>query len=272
MTGIKKLLCSSGDKISCWLAHRIFAVSNSLCREVLKRGYCNEEKIKVLANGSFNGLDAKMRFNPEEYPRETRALLRRKYGIPEDAIVLGYIGRIVRDKGIIELTQAWTRLRAEFKNLYLLMVGDFEAGDSVGREVYEALKNDDRVFITGFIYNNIPEHYIAMDIVVLPTYREGLGYTILEGSAMRLPVVATKVCGCVDVVEDGKTGLLVPPKNEKALYEAIKKMSLDESLRDRLGRAGRQRVLECFTQELIWETLFKEYLSLMKKRNLQFPS
>lgn len=266
--GLKKKILEYSEKLCISLAQEVFAVSHSLRQEMVALAGCDENKIKVLANGSFNGLDAQNRFNPEKYPKEVKTHLRQKYGIPENGLVLCYAGRIVRDKGVTELVEAWKKLRAEFKNLYLLMVGEFESGDEVAPEASQVLKNGARVSVTGFVYN-MPEHYAAADVVVLPTYREGFGYTALEGSAMRLPVVATRVCGCVDAVEDGRTGILVPPKNADALYKAIKKVLSDKSLREKLGRTGRQRVLKLFVPETIWRGLHSEYVGLMQQHNAQ---
>jgi len=267
--GIKKRIVESSEKLTCRLAQKIFAVSNSVCQQAVDFGYCKKEKIKVLVNGSCNGIDARGLFNPEKYPQELRPRLRRKYGIPENALVLCYVGRIVRDKGITELTEAWQRLRTEFDDLYLLMVGEYEPEDALDPEVTQVLDNDAHIVITGFVYD-IPEHYLAADIVALPTHREGFGYVAIEGAAMELPIVATRVSGCVEAVEDGRTGVLVPAKNSDALYKAIKRLLLDKLLRDKLGQAGRKRVLECFMPEAIWNALQNEYVNLMRKRGIEW--
>lgn len=267
LEGVKKKILDVSEKLTCRLAQRIFSVSDSTRQEALNLGYCGEDKIKVLANGTYNGVDAKGRFNPEKYPKETGTQIRRKYGIPEKALVLGCVSRIVRDKGIAELVEAWQKLRVEFENLYLLMVSVFESGDPVSPEVAQILNNDDRIVITGYVYD-MPEHYLAADLLTLPTHREGFGYAIIEGAAMGLPAVATRVTGCVDALEDGRTGILVPAKDAGALYEAIKRLLLDKPLREELGRAGRQRVLKCFVPETIWAGLHNEYVDLMRKHTV----
>lgn len=268
LEGVKKMIVDINVKLTCRLAQRVFAVSNSTCQEALNLGYCSKDKIKVLANGSYNGVDARSRFNPERYAKEVRRQIRRKYGIPQNALVLGCVSRIVRDKGIVELVQAWQKLRVEFENLYLLlMVSLFESENPVNPEVVQILNNDDRIVITGYVYD-MPEHYLAADLVPLPTYREGFPYSLLEGAAMELPVVATRVTGCVDAVEDGRTGILVPAKDADALYEAIRKLLLDKSLREKLGRAGRQHALKHFAPEIVWAALHSEYVGLMQEHNV----
>lgn len=266
---IKKKIVQGCVRLSCRLAQRIFSVSESVYQKALNLRYCGEDKIKVLANGSYNGIDAKSRFNPEKYPKETKLQIRQRYGIPHDALVLGYAGRIVPDKGITELVEAWQKLRVEFENLYLLLVGELESEYPMRQQAIQILNEDPRITITGFV-DNMPEHYLAMDLLTLPTYREGFPYSILEAAAMGLSVVATNVVGCVDAVEDNRTGILVPAKDPGALYETIKKLLLDRSLRTKLGQAGRQRVLERFAPEPIWKALHLEYTALMKKYGVRY--
>jgi len=264
IVGIKKKIIEGIERLTCRLAQKVFAVSNSVYQEALDLDYCRKDKMKVLANGTCNGVDARGRFNPEKCPKELGVRIRQKYEIPEDALVLCYVGRIVRDKGITELMQAWRKLRAEFDNLYLLMVGECESEDAVDQEVKQILHNDNRIVVTGFV-DDMPEHYAAVDLVTLPTYREGFPYVPLESAAMGLAIVATGVSGCVDAVENGRTGILVPAKNADALYRAIKRLLTDKSLREKLGCAARQRVLEYFPPEAIWSALHSEYVGLMRK-------
>ena len=268
VAGVKKWILDTTEKLSCRLAQKVFAVSHSVCQEVLKRGYCDEGKIQVLANGTCNGVDAKNRFNPGRYGAEVRSEMRRKYGIPDDAMVLCYVGRIVRDKGMSELIAAWQKLRGEFDNLYLLMVGEYESQDAVGSLEAQILSNDDRIVITGFV-QEMPEHYLAADRVTLPTYREGFPYAPLESAAMELAIVATRVCGCVDAIEDGRTGVLVPAKDAEALYSAIKELLSNKPLREKMGWAARKRVLERFAPEMVWEALYSQYIELMCKHEVQ---
>ena len=129
----------------------------------------------------------------------------------------------MRDKGIIELTQAWQKLRAEFTNLHLLMVGPFEPQDPVPADVEHLLRHDERVHLTGWLdMKEMPRLYRAMDLLALPTYREGFNTVLLEAAAMELPVVASRVPGCTDGVIDGETGALVPSHDVAALTDALR--------------------------------------------------
>jgi glycosyltransferase involved in cell wall biosynthesis len=185
--------------------------------------------------------------------------------------VVGFVGRIVRDKGIVELYQAWKILRARDLNLHLLLVGPFDPQDPVPPGIESRLRKDPRAHLTGMDWDT-PRLYAAMDVVSLPTYREGFPNVPIEAAAMGLPVVATRIPGCVDAVQDGVTGTLVPPADAHALARAIEAYVTDPVLRRRHGVAGRERVLREFRQEVIWEALYREYLRLLRERRLPAPA
>ncbi|MUG99571.1 glycosyltransferase [Scytonema sp. UIC 10036] len=260
--GYKRLLLTWSEKISCLLAHQIISVSHSISKVAVTEGLCPPEKITVLLKGSYNGVDMLGSFNPANLPPNTRQETRKNYGIPEDAVVVGFVGRLTRDKGVEELAGAWQILREEFPNLHLLVVGYFEPQDPISTEVKKRLASDPRIHMTGRM-SYIPPFYAAMDILILPTYREGLGEVLLEASAMKLPIVATDIPGCVDAVENGYTGLLVPPYDIEALAGQIRKYIQNPKLRYQHGNAGRDRILQEFRQEPIWEGLYQQYLKLL---------
>jgi glycosyltransferase involved in cell wall biosynthesis len=263
--GPRRALLWLTEWVACALAHRVICVSHSLRDVALEKGITRPDKIRVLLGGSGNGVDASGRFDPRSLDSDARARTRARFGIPEDAIVIGFVGRLVRDKGICELTEAWSRLRAAHPQAHLLVVGPFEPQDPVSSDVERALREDPRVHLAGEDWNT-PPLYAAMDVVALPTYREGFPNVPLEAAAMGLPVVATRVPGCVDAVADDTTGVLVPPRDAAALEGALRAYVADEVLRRRHGAAGRARVLREFRQEALWEALHAEYAALLARR------
>jgi glycosyltransferase involved in cell wall biosynthesis len=264
-TGLTRRLLIWSEKISCRLAHQVLSVSVSSRALAVEAGLCRADKIKVLLKGSINGVDAVDRFNPDNVPRSSRKETRWKYGIPTDATVLGFIGRIVRSKGLVELTKAWGQLRADFPALHLILVGPLEPQDPIPGDVEASLRKDPRVHLIGEEWDT-PALYAAMDLFVLPTHREGLPIVLLEAAAMQVPVVATSVTGCVDVVQNGVTGLLVPPHDPESLARAISTYLKDPELRRASGADARERVLTNFRREAIWEALYQEYVRWLREK------
>lgn len=260
--GMRRRLLWLTERVSCALAHRVICVSHSLRDVALREGLCAPERITVVAGGSGQGVDARGRFDPRRLPPGSREEVRERFGIPGDAVVAGFVGRLVRDKGVVELFEAWRGLRERFPALHLLLVGPFEPQDPVPDEVRRGLEEDPRVHLAGMDWNT-PPLYAAMDLLVLPTYREGFPNVPLEAASMGLPVVATRIPGCVDAVADGRTGTLVPARDAAALAQAIERYVADGALRREHGAAGRARVEAEFRQEVIWEGIFAEYERLL---------
>jgi len=175
------------------------------------------------------------------------------------------VGRVVRDKGLIELVAAWRALREEWPSLHLLVVGPFESEDPIPADVEETLRRDPRIHLAGMVHD-MPGIYRALDLLVLPTYREGFGTALLEAAAMGLPVVATRIPGCVDAVRDGETGLLVPVRDAQALRAAIAAYLGDPERRRRHGVSGRRRARRDFEPGRLREALFQEYVRLLGRR------
>lgn len=264
-TGRRRLLLRWAERVTCAAAHEVICVSHSLREVAIAEGLCPAWKIKVLAGGSGNGVDAAVKFDPSRLPPDARTATRARYGIPADALVVGFLGRLVRDKGVLELLAAWKQLAVEHPTAHLMMVGMLEQRDAIPPEAEAMLTGDPRIHWRGHDWNS-PPLYAAMDVVALPTYREGFPNVPLETAAMELPIVATSVPGCVDAVEDGVTGLLVPPRDAAALAAALGRYLRDPELRRAHGTSGRSRVLRLFRQEQIWQALYTEYTHLLAAR------
>src|SRR5579884_1366859 len=143
--GPKRWLLRCTEKLSCRLAHQVLCLSHSLCEVVVAQRLCPADKIKVLLAGNIDGTDATDRFNPDLLPADTRIQIRQHYGIPEDAQAIGFVGRMVRDKGMGELVEAWQRLRNEFPKLHLLIAGSPEAHAPLPGHIEAALHRDPRI-------------------------------------------------------------------------------------------------------------------------------
>lgn len=268
--GLKLALLTATEMVACGLSTSVICQSNSLRAAALERQISTASKLTVIGQGS-NGVDSDVRFNPARWTPARRATVRRELRIPQDAIVFGFVGRLVKDKGIVELAQAWKSLRDEFPESRLLLVGPFESRDPVPPSTRALLEGDERVHSVGYV-SDTPKYYAAMDVVTLPSYREGFPNVPLEAASMELPVVATRAAGCIDAVVNGLTGALVPVGDSAALGGALRRYAEDGELRRRHGRAGRARVQAEFRPELIWDALERYYREQLAIRRLRARS
>lgn len=264
--GLRKHLVAGAIRVTCALAQRVICVSPSLAGAAVAAGVVPETKARVLGAGSANGIDLG-RFARTPGALEAARALRERCGIPEGAPVLGFVGRLARDKGVVELTAAWQRLRACFPDLHWLIVGAPDPTDAIPADVNRALTDDARVHRLGQVADPVPA-YLLMHVLALPTYREGCGYALIEAAALEIPVVTSRVTGCVDVVADGETGTLIPPRDVTALADAVATYLADPDLRARHGAAGRARVARMYRREELWARLHREYLDLATRAGL----
>jgi lipopolysaccharide/colanic/teichoic acid biosynthesis glycosyltransferase/glycosyltransferase involved in cell wall biosynthesis len=256
--GLKRTLLRWTERVSCGLARRVYAVSESLRRRAESYGFSRAGKVSVLGAGTVNGVDAEKRFAPTPECSYETAAARRALAIPSEVRVIGFVGRVVRDKGVEDLVAAWSELRDEFPDLHLLVVGPFEPQDPISLEADRVLGSDPRIRVAGRV-DSMRAMYSLMDVVALPTYREGFPQVPLEAAAMERPVVASCVTGCVDAVVDGETGTLVPPHDPHALTKALRAYLRDPELRQRHGRAARTRVLRDYRPDNLWVLTDREY-------------
>jgi glycosyltransferase involved in cell wall biosynthesis len=197
--------------------------------------------------------------------------VKEKLGILPGAPVLGTVMRINIEKGICELVEAFCELAEMMPKLHLIIIGGYDIRNLPPEDVVRTIEGHPRIHFTGFV-GNIEDYYAAMDVFVLPTYREGFCNSNLEASGMELPVISTNVIGCSgSSVLDGVTGLVVPPRNSKALADAIEKLLTDKELAKKLARQGRERVETQFDQKFVWHSQLRDICELLKQKQIKPP-
>jgi lipopolysaccharide/colanic/teichoic acid biosynthesis glycosyltransferase len=265
-TGAKRRLLRWTERISCAFAHAVVCVSPSLRDRALSERISTPSKLRVLSRGSGQGVDAEGRFNPDAAITSIAGDVRARLGIPQQAIVFGFLGRLAREKGVGELVSAFQSIANERDDVHLIIAGGRDVRDPLDSVSNVALDENRRIHVLEHI--EATALYRAIDIVVLPTYREGFPNVLLEAAAMRKPVVATRVTGCVDAVVDGTTGMLVPPRDPSSLATAMRRYADDVELRERHGTAARERVVRDYRREDIWSELDRlyQYLSFEAAR------
>ena len=256
--GVKRMLLMSMDRLAALLATRIVCVSPSVYKKSLEDHLNSATKQVVLSKGTCNGIDV-TRFSNKNLNENRLVDLRMSLGIKSDDFVIGFTGRLVRDKGIIELVDAFTQFRKQHPNAILLLVGMLEERDALPENTVKLIKGSSCVINTGYVPNFMIEYYYGlMDIFVLPSYREGFPTSVLEASAMGLPIITTRVTGCVDSIIENKTGIFVGHVSE-SLFKAMDLLYMNNQLRLEYGCNGRKFVKENFDQHLIWNEIEKLY-------------
>lgn len=261
-TGVKRLLLSATEKIACRCANRVICVSPSLRRRVIGLGLTTPERTLVLAQGSCDGVNVE-HYGPSAANQSAASSLRTTLHLPSGVPVVGFVGRFTRDKGMAELITAFDTLKTRIADLRLLLVGDFEDGDPVPQATRARIEHDPSIIQAGFVADAAP-YYHLMDVLALPTYREGFPGAPLEAAAAGKAVVTTNATGAIDSVVDGVTGLIIPAGDSRALAEAMERLLGDSELRQRMGAAGRERVIREFRQESVVDALIDEYRSLLE--------
>jgi len=257
--GLKKILLQSIEKLTSKLSTQIICVSHSVYNQSLKYHLNCKKKQKVLASGSCNGIDLN-RFSVESIQYEKQMKLKNSLGIPSNAFVVGFTGRLVIDKGIIELVNAFNLLYEKNSNVYLLLVGMLEERDSLPINIIDSIVSHPNIIYTGYVSNaEIEYYYSLMNVFVLPSYREGFPTSVLEASSMQLPVITTKVTGCIDSIIENKTGIFTGhdasdlAKNIEVFKDNDKKAAV-------FGKNGRNFVDQHFNQNTLWDEIEKLYI------------
>lgn len=259
-SGVKRRILEQVERFTYSLATKVYPNSIGLKKIILEHNFSKPEKLKVLGEGSSNGIDTQY-FNPGDYPANKKKEIRQKLGIPEKDVVFVFVGRLVKDKGINELIQAFKRLNLEEKNTNLLLVGPFEQDlDPIMEENLEEIKHHPNIFTTGY-RPDVRPYFAVSDALVFPSYREGFPNVVMQAGAMGIPSIVTNINGCNEIIFNGKNGLIIPAKDENALMEAMLNLVLNNLLRKKMSVNSRKEICSRFERKKFWEILLKEYKS-----------
>jgi glycosyltransferase involved in cell wall biosynthesis len=264
--GILRLVLMIADKIAASCAHFILCDSHSGKQRTTELYLAPAQKISVIANGSANGIDTN-RFEFNATNQTVAEQFRKELGIlPNDPLV-GFVGRINLDKGIVELVDSWRKIKAKIPRATLAVIGENECKSSAELKALNELKECAGVKILG-ARSQIEGLFLAMDVLLLPSHREGFGVVVLEAAAMKVPTVGFKVTGMKDSVVNHQTGVLVELGDTNGLAQSTINYLLDPSLKQKHGEAGRKRVFEDFQQITVWEGYFHFFKRAANSRGL----
>lgn len=264
MHGIKCWLARGSDRLIGKLNTRCYADSASQRQFLIDQRIVDSTHLFVIGAGSLAGVDIR-RFERNRFLPDGCASIRQSLGIPDNAPVLLFVGRITVDKGVRELLLAFKMLKAAASDAHLVFLGRFDTDSGVLGSISSSdIECSCDTHIVG--YSECPEAYLAIaDILCLPSYREGFGTVVIEAAAMGVPTVGTDIYGLSDAVVHGETGLLVPSHNAELLANALGKLLANKSLREKMGESAKQRARALFNADIVNNEVAEEYIALLRK-------
>ena len=262
LSGPVRWVSKLSDRLIVLLNTRCYADSHSQRDFLVSESIARSGQIDVLGYGSLSGVDLK-RFNLEK--RAAAGLpIKESLRIPNTAKVITFVGRLSKDKGIVELIAAFEQLSTRTSNdVYLVLVGPGDSRDgTLPADTRSKLSGNPRIRVVG--YSAHPEDYLAMtDVFCIPSYREGFGNVVIEAAAMGIPTVATRIVGLIDAVTDGVTGILVPAKDVTSLANALSLIVSADKLREKMGQAAQLRAVSMFDADSVNRLVLEEYRRLV---------
>ncbi|MFT7351935.1 MAG: glycosyltransferase involved in cell wall biosynthesis [Flavobacterium sp.] len=262
-TGNKKKLLNFVEKITYACATKVYPNSFGLRDIIIDEQFCKSEKLKVIGNGSSNGINTSY-FNPVLFSSDEKQSIKTNLGVLADDFVFIFVGRLVGDKGINELIAAFRKLSSRTAKAKLLLVGFFETElDPLEQEIMEEINSNIAIISVGFQKDVRP--YLAIShCFAFPSYREGFPNVVMQAGAMGLPCIVTNINGCNEIIEEGKNGTIIPVKDCDTLYKEMRKMIDDNDFRTRLQQNARAMIVSRYEQQLVWDAVLAEYKSLEK--------
>ncbi len=257
--GNKRKLLDFVEKITYSCATNIYPNSHGLKEIIIQENFCKTEKLKVLANGSSNGIDTTF-FNSMHFSHVEKTDMKNKLEIKEDDFVFIFIGRLVADKGINELIEAFLKIKDS--KVKLLLVGEFENDlDPLLSKTINEIEKNPNIISVGF-QKDVRPYFAISNCLVFPSYREGFPNVVMQAGAMGLPSIVSDINGCNEIIEEGVNGTIIPVKNVDALYQAMRKMMGDNNFRNLLQQNARPMIVSRYKQQVVWEAILAEYKKL----------
>ncbi|MBT5469609.1 MAG: glycosyltransferase family 4 protein [Nitrospina sp.] len=257
-------------KILGWIMEKNAAIWSHICLSQSREDILKSEFYKLISRKRLkylgNGINCQ-KYDPDTVGIEKRKSVRSSFDFKEDAFVVGFVGRLVQEKGIRELFSAIPKVLSKFPHVRFIIIGPMEPdqGDNVSEEEVEKMRTQYQVVFTGFS-NNLGDLYSALDLYVLPTYREGVPRALMEASAMLVPAIATDIRGCREVIVPNETGWLVKPRSAEALAEKIiHTVSLPKEVRRKMGNKARAHIQKKFNEKRVMRRFSRICQVLLKR-------
>src|SRR5699024_5141910 len=256
-TGLIRKVLWLAEKIACTFATEVICVAPSLLSEARKLNLIKSNKGIVLGNGSSNGIQLS-KYPDRQIIEKEITKLSHSLGLEENTFIMGFVGRLTKDKGIEELISSFKSLQEKYSDIKLLILGRIENQAGVSMDLEHELISNSGILYLGFVEK--PElYYYLMDVLIFPTYREGFGNVSIQAQAAGTTVIVSDVTGAKDTIINNETGFLVPVKSVKALVESVEKLKSNPELRQILSDNAKEFVRQNFDSKIVWEEINKLY-------------
>lgn len=260
-TGAKRVLLDTVEKATYTCATKIYPNSSGLNDIIIANKYTSSKKLKVIANGSSNGIDTSF-FDPGLYTKEENLKLSESLGIKSTDTVIIYVGRLVKDKGIHELIDAFKKLNTASATVKLLLVGTYEKDlDPLSPDTEEEINTNPNIITVGW-QNDVRPYFAISDILAFPSYREGFPNVVMQAASMGLASIVTDINGCNEIITEGINGKIIPVKDAEQLFQNLKMLVEDKPQRDTLAGNARESITSRYERKVVWEALLEEYRTL----------
>ena len=258
--GLQRRLLMLTDRLTCRCATHLIAEGEGVRSDLLQYGIA-KRPVVVLGHGNVRGIDLAYYDRTSEVVARAVAL-RQASGLSATAFTFVFVGRIVRDKGIDEMIEAFCALHCEGLDVQLLLVGEEEASDRISVETRQRITDTEAIHRCGWT-EDVRPWYAAADALLFPSYREGFPNVVIEAGAMGLPSIVTDINGSREIIRDGETGLIVPPRDAMALLEAMRTLATDRTRAAAMGANARPLVASRYEQGFVREQLKQFYRSIL---------
>ena len=266
-TGTKRKILNFVEKLTYSSATRVYPNSKGLYDFILQNNFTQSNKLKIIANGSSNGINTTF-FSPAQVSEIEMVTLREKLNIQPDDFVFVFVGRIVSDKGINELIKAFSQLQTaennELTSIKLLLVGGLESDlDPLNPETLAEINQNKDIISAGF-QQDVRPFFAISDALAFPSYREGFPNVVMQAGAMGLPSIVSDINGCNEIIVEGENGLIIPSKNVEKLKEKMLTLARDKNLYVKLKENSRRMIENRYEQSVVWNALLEEYEGLLQ--------
>jgi glycosyltransferase involved in cell wall biosynthesis len=264
--GIKRKLLNFVEKVTYACATKVYPNSKGLYDFIVEEELISSIKMKIIANGSSNGIDTSY-FDSERISEKQREEFLTRLNIQKKDFVFIFVGRLVGDKGINELIDAFARIKDS--NVKLLLVGGLESDlDPLKSETIHEIDKNKNIISVGF-QKDVRPYFAISHCLVFPSYREGFPNVVLQAGAMGLPSIVSNINGCNEIIQEGINGSIIPSKDRESLYKVMHKIISDEAWRKQLAGNARDIIVSHYEQKLVWDALLIEYNHLLIQKGIK---